>query len=125
MQLESAIPVVEAVERSALVTGNSVIVKSLKAMAEPIRSGSSLAEAIKNSRYVTPMIREVVAISEETGSFGESLNRIADIYEDEAMTVLETLPKFIGLPILIIVGLIVIYLFYTVYISNYINLIPG
>ena len=125
MQLESAIPVVEAVERSALVAGNSAIVKSLKSMAEPIRRGSSLAEALTNSRYVTPMIREVVAVSEETGSFDESLNRIANIYEEEAMTVLETLPKFIALPVLIIVGLIVIYLFYTVYIGNYINLISG
>jgi len=125
MQLESAIPVVEAVERSALVAGNSAIVKSLKSMAEPIRRGSSLAEALTNSRYVTPMTREVVAVSEETGSFDESLNRIANIYEEEAMTVLETLPKFIALPVLIIVGLIVIYLFYTVYIGNYLNLISG
>jgi type II secretory pathway component PulF len=125
MQLESAIPVAEAVERSASVAGNSVIVKSLKAMGEHIRQGSSLAEAITNSRFVTPMIREVIAVSEETGSFGESLNRIADIYEDEATLVLETVPKFIGLPVLILVGLIVIYLFYTIYIGNYINMISG
>jgi type II secretory pathway component PulF len=125
MQLESAIPVTEAVERSALVAGNTVVAKSLKAMAEPIRLGSSLAEAVAKSRYMTPMIREVVAVSEETGSFEDSLNRIADIYEDEAMLVLETVPRFIGLPVLIVVGLIVIYLFYTVYIGNYVELISG
>ncbi len=125
MQLESAIPVAEAVERSASVAGNSVIVKSLKAMGEPIRRGSSLAEAITNSRYVTPMIREVITVSEETGSFGESLNRIANIYEEEAMLVLETLPKFIALPVLLLVGLIVVYLFYTVYIANYLSMISG
>ena len=125
MQLESAIPVTEAVERSALVVGNTVVAKSLKAMAEPIRQGSNLAEAVRESRYVTPMIREVLAVSEEAGSFEESLNRIADIYEEEAMLVLETVPKFIGLPVLIVVGLIVIYLFYTVYIGNYLKLIEG
>ena len=125
MQLESAIPVVEAVERSASVAGNTAIVRSLKAMAEPIRRGSSLAEAVDSSRYVTPMMREIIAVSEETGSFEDSLNRIANIYEEEAMDVLETLPKFIGLPVLLIVGLIVIYLFYTVYIQGYVNLISG
>ena len=125
MQLESAIPVTEAVERSALVAGNTVVAKSLKAMAEPIRQGSSLAEAVRDSRYVTPMIREVLVVSEETGRFEESLNRIADIYEEEVMLVLETVPKFIGLPVFIVVGLIVFYLFYTVYIGNYVELIGG
>jgi type IV pilus assembly protein PilC len=125
MQLESAIPVVEAVERSASVAGNSVIVRSLKAMAGEIKRGSSLAEAVDSSRYITPMMREVIAVSEETGSFEDSLNRIANIYEDEAMIVLETLPKFLGLPVLLFVGLIVIYLFYTVYIGGYLDLISG
>lgn len=125
MQLESAIPVAEAVERSALVAGNGAIAKSLAAIAEPIRRGTNLAEAVRDSRYVTPMIREVLTVGEETGNFGESLNRIANIYEEEAMLVLETLPKFIGLPILLIVGLIVIYLFYTIYVGNYLKLIEG
>jgi type II secretory pathway component PulF len=71
------------------------------------------------------MVREVITVSEETGSFEESLHRIANIYEEEAMLVLETVPKFIALPVLIIVGLIVIYLFYTVYISNYLELLGG
>ena len=124
MQLESAIPVTEAVEKSALVAGNTVVAKSLKAMAEPIRQGSSLAEAVQNSRYMTPMIREVMSVSEETGRFEESLNRIADIYEDEVMLVLETLPKFIGLPVLLFVGLLVIYLFITIY-CGYISQFAG
>jgi type II secretory pathway component PulF len=125
MQLESAIPVTEAVERSALVAGNRVVARSLKAMAEPVRRGSSLAEAVSTSRYLTPMVREVITVSEETGSFEDSLHRIANIYEEEAMLVLETVPKLIGLPILIIVGLIVIYLFYTVYIGNYLKLLSS
>jgi type II secretory pathway component PulF len=125
MQLEGAIPVVEAVDSSASVAGNTVVVKSLKKIAPPIRQGTSLAEAVMSSRYVTPLIREVLEVGEETGNFGESLNRIAHIYEEEAVMVLESLPKFIGPAVAVIVGIVVIYLFYTVYIVNYINLLSG
>lgn len=121
MQIDSAIPMLEAVERAALVAGNRTITKSLKGMVEPLRGGSSLAEAVRRSRYVTPMIREVLVVGEETGNFSESLYRIAGIYEEEAMAVLETMPKFIGPIVTIIVGIVVVFLFYFVYFKKYLG----
>ncbi len=121
MQIESAIPIIEALESSARVAGNVAIASSLKRMADPIRRGASLAEAVKDSRYATPIVREVLAIGEETGEFGDSLNRVADIYEEEALMVLEALPKFIGPIVLVIVAIGVIILFYKVYFGMYIN----
>ncbi|UCD56489.1 MAG: type II secretion system F family protein [Candidatus Hydrogenedentota bacterium] len=121
MQLESAIPMTEAIERSALVTGNGAVAKSLGRMAEPIRHGASLAEAVGRSRFLTPMIREVLAVGEETGNFTESLERIANIYEEESMVVLESIPKLIGPVVAVIVGIVVVYLFYTVYVVHYLK----
>ena len=121
MQLESAIPMTEAIERAALVTGNGAMANSLRRVADPIRGGSNLAEAVRSSAYVTPMIREVLAVGEETGDFTDSLNRVANIYEEESLVVLEALPKFIGPAVVVIVGLVVIYLFITVYFDNYLK----
>jgi type II secretory pathway component PulF len=121
MQLESAIPMTEALERAARVTGNGAVAKSLSKIAGPVRQGTSLVEAIRASRLITPMVREVLAVGEETGAFVESLERMADIYEEEALVVLEAFPKFIAPVVTIIVGIIVVYLFYTVYIVHYLK----
>ncbi len=121
MQLDSAIPMTEAIERASMVTGNGAVGRNLSRIAEPVRRGTSLTEAIKKSRLVTPMVREVLTIGEETGSFIESLDRVADIYEDEALVVLESLPKLIAPVVAIIVGIIVVYLFYTVYYVHYLK----
>ncbi len=121
LQMESAIPVAEAIERSALVTGNGAVASSLKKIADPIQRGESLVSAIKQSRFVTPMIREVLTVAEETGNFGETLERVADLYEEESLSVLEALPKFIGPTVVILVGIAVLYLIYTVYILRYLK----
>ncbi len=121
MQLESAIPIAEAIERSALVAGNGAIATNLKRMAEPIRRGSNLAEAVRKSNMVPPMVSEVLAVGEETGNFTEALERVADIYEDESLVVLESIPKLIGPVVAIIVGIVVLYLFYTVYYVHYLK----
>ncbi len=121
MQLESAIPIAEAIERAAAVTGNGAVANNLRRMVDPIRNGASLAEAVNWSPLVPPMIREVLAVGEETGSFTESLDRVADIYEEESVLVLESLPKFIGPVVAIIVGIVVVYLFYTVYFVHYLK----
>lgn len=121
MQLESAVPVAEAIERSALVAGNGAVANNLRRMADPIRRGSNLAEAVRMSKMVPPMVSEVLAIGEETGNFSEALERVADIYEDESLVVLESIPKLIAPLVAIIVGLVVIYLFYTVYYVHYLK----
>jgi type IV pilus assembly protein PilC len=121
MQLESAIPMTEALERAARVTGNGAVAKSLSKIAGPVRQGASLVEAIRASKLITPMVREVLAVGEETGAFIESLERMADIYEEEALVVLEAFPKLIAPVVAIIVGIVVVYLFYTVYIVHYLK----
>lgn len=121
MQVESAIPMPEAIGRAALVTGNGAVAKSLRKIAEPVRRGMSLTEAIRSSHLITPMVREVLSIGEETGNFTESLERVADIYEEESMVVLESLPKFIAPAVAIIVGIVVVYLYYTVYYVHYLK----
>ena len=107
MQLESAVPVAEAIERSAMVAGNGAVTSNLMRVAEPVRRGASLSEAVRSSSMVTPMIREVLAVGEETGNFSESLERVANIYEEESLLVLESLPKFIGPVVVLLVGLVV------------------
>lgn len=121
MQMESAIPVPEAIEKSASVAGNGVLAKSLGRMAEPVRQGDTLTEAVTRSRMMTPLVREVIAVAEETGNFSEALERVADIYEEESMLVLESLPKFIGPVVMIVVGILVVYLFYTVWVVHWIK----
>ena len=121
MQMESAIPIGEALRSAALVTGNGAVASSLQRVVAPVMRGESLSTAIKESPYMTPMIREVLTVGEETGSFSESLERVANIYEEEALAVLESFPKFIGPVVVIIVGLAVLYLFYAVYIVRVIK----
>ena len=58
---------------------------------------------------------------EEAGTYTEALDRVANLYEEESLVVLESVPKFIGPAVVLIVGIVVLYLFCTVYIAHYLK----
>ena len=115
LQLESAVPIAEAVERASLASGNMAVAANFRQMAKSIRNGASLAEVAEELSFVTPLIREALVLGEEMGDFGDALERAADTYEDEAMLVMESVPQVIGPIVVVFVGFVVLFLFLTLF----------
>ncbi|RYD82954.1 MAG: hypothetical protein EOP84_08630, partial [Verrucomicrobiaceae bacterium] len=73
--------------------------------------GATLSTALAEQKIFPEMFVDMLAVGEQTGRFGETMQNIADIYErelDKQVQVISTLiPPMVMLAIALVVGLVV------------------
>jgi type IV pilus assembly protein PilC len=113
--LTSGVPILQALETVAGAVDNEIISDAIMASRAAIREGEQIGDPLQRSGMFPPMVVQMVAIGEETGSLDQMLSKIADFYETEVDATLAGLTAALE-PILIvslgfIVGFIVISMF--------------
>lgn len=108
----SAVPILQALTIVEKVVGNPVIGKVVLEARESLEAGSTLSAPLEKSWIFPPLVTQMTAIGEQTGSLDYMLEKIADFYEDEVDRAVDTLKSLIE-PIMIVflafvVGTIVI-----------------
>lgn len=81
---ESGVPLPHAAQIAADMPANAALRSSLREVVPALMDGHGLAVAMQRPKYVTRMVRDMIATGEHSGSLGTSLAKIADFYEDEA-----------------------------------------
>ncbi len=112
---ESGVPLLDALQISRDVVGQTVVQRALDDVRERVKDGDTLARPLERSGVFPAFVPSMVEVGEETGQLGEMCERIADTYEEELDTAVSGLTAMIE-PIMIvllavIVGTIVIALF--------------
>jgi len=110
--LASGVPILQALETVAGAVDNEIIGDAVMAARAAIREGEQIGDPLQRSGMFPPMVVQMVAIGEETGSLDAMLSKIADFYESEVDTTLASLTAALE-PLLIVllggaVGFIVI-----------------
>jgi len=113
--LVSGVPILQALETVAGSVDNEIISDAILASRAAIREGEQIGDPLQRSGMFPPMVVQMVAIGEETGSLDAMLSKIADFYESEVDATLASLTAALE-PLLIvmlggIVGFIVISMF--------------
>ncbi len=81
--LASGIPIIQALETSAQVTGNQVVIDGIAIVSEDIKKGIVLSTLLKKVGVFPPMVISMVSIGEESGALEEMLGKTADYYDEE------------------------------------------
>jgi type IV pilus assembly protein PilC len=102
MLIGSGVNIVNALEISASVAGNSVYRKIILESVEDVKVGGSIAYAFENNKYVSPMISKMLNIGERTGKIDTVLKDVADFYTKEVDIAVDGVTAIIE-PILILV----------------------
>jgi len=113
--LVSGVPILQALETVAGTVDNEIMADAIMASRAAIREGEQIGDPLQRSGMFPPMVVQMVAIGEETGSLDAMLSKIADFYESEVDATLAGLTAALE-PILIIslgfvVGFIVVSMF--------------
>ncbi len=113
--LVSGVPILQALETVAGAVDNEIISDAIMASRAAIREGEQIGDPLQRSGMFPPMVVQMVAIGEETGSLDAMLSKIADFYESEVDATLASLTAALE-PLMIvflgfIVGFIVIAMF--------------
>jgi type IV pilus assembly protein PilC len=113
--LVSGVPILQALETVAGTVDNDIISDAVLDARARIREGDRIGDPLQKSKMFPPMVVQMVSIGEESGSLDQMLGKIADFYEQEVDSALQSLTAAIE-PIMIVflggaVGFIVISMF--------------
>jgi type IV pilus assembly protein PilC len=105
--ISSGVPILTGLEITARTAGNRVIQEAVLATRSSIREGETISAPLKNSDAFPPMVVQMIAVGEETGALDEMLNKIANFYDDEVNTAVDTLTSIIEPVMIVVMGCLV------------------
>jgi MSHA biogenesis protein MshG len=97
----SGVPIVQALTTVAHTVDNDFIAGKIEKMREGVERGESVLRTASASGVFTPVVLQMVAVGEESGSLDDLMQEIADMYQREVEYELKTLSAQIE-PILIL-----------------------
>ena len=103
----AGVPLVDALDSVGGASGNSLYADATKKIQEEVSTGSSLTMAMTNAQIFPPMVLQMCAIGEESGSIDHMLGKAADFYEAEVDDMVAGLSSLMEPIIIVILGTII------------------
>jgi type IV pilus assembly protein PilC len=121
----SGVPILQSLDVVAEAVDNAVIANAVLDVQRAVKDGETLGRPLARHQVFPPMVTQMIAVGEETGSLDAMLDKVAGFYDDEVTAAVDSLTAMIE-PIMIFfvggaVGLAVIALYLPMF--NIINLI--
>jgi type IV pilus assembly protein PilC len=105
--LASGIPIIQALDTSAAVTTNMVVIDGIGKVTEDIKKGSSLHSLLKRIDMFPPMMVSMVGIGEESGALEDMLDKAADYYDEELEAAIQRLVQLLEPLMIVIMALMI------------------
>ena len=105
--ISSGVPILQGLEITSRTAGNRVIQEAIEATAKSIAQGDTIAAPLKESGVFPPMVVQMIGIGEQTGALDEMLSKIADFYDDEVDSAVESLTAAIEPIMIVLMGTMV------------------
>ncbi|MFS0861732.1 type II secretion system F family protein [Fredinandcohnia sp. 179-A 10B2 NHS] len=99
--LTSSVPILQALAVVESIVENEVISRVVKDSRTSLEKGRSMTEPMKKHWVFPPLITQMIAIGENTGSLDEMLGKVATFYEDEVENATDQLKSLIE-PLMIV-----------------------
>jgi type IV pilus assembly protein PilC len=103
----AGVSVLDSLEVTGKAVGNRVIQKELEEIAKNVRNGQSLSKQFLAAPYFPPIVGQMLQVGEETGKIDEILVKVADFYEEEVDTVIDSLSSIIEPLMIVLLGSLV------------------
>jgi type IV pilus assembly protein PilC len=103
----SGVAILDALDVAARTAGNGVIAGAFSGARTSLAGGRSLAEPLGESRAIPPMVRQMVAAGEATGTLDIMLARVADLYDDEVQIAAANLLALLEPVLMLFLGIVV------------------
>ena len=100
LSIRSGVPIVQALTVVSQTSDNAYLASRIEGMRDGVERGESILRTATNAEVFTPIVLQMVAVGEESGSIDDLMDEIAMMYEREVDYELKTLSSQIE-PILI------------------------
>ena len=103
----AGVSVLDSLDITGKAVGNRVIQKELEEVSKNVRNGQPLGKQLLAADYFPPIVGQMLQVGEETGKIDEILVKVADFYEEEVDTVIDSLASIIEPLMIIVLGSLV------------------
>lgn len=105
--LVSGVPILQAMETVAGTVDNVIIGDAILDARTSIREGDRIGDPLQRSGQFPPMVVQMISIGEESGALDAMLTKIAEFYEDEVDSAIESLTSAIEPVLIVFLGVVV------------------
>ncbi len=120
MLLKGGVPLAQSIEIISQTLDNIVYQDMLREVADSVRQGTPLSEAIsKYPYYFPPLVSQMIVVGESTGQLDKIFMRISNFYNRESDTIINNIVDLIQPLLMIGMGILVALLFASVLLPLY------
>lgn len=112
--ISSGVLLIEAMEITQRVLGNSVLIEKMNKSIDSIKQGRGLTQTIAEMQYFPKLLLSMVKTGEESGNLDFTLEKAASFYEDQLDVQIQKLTTFIEPLIMIVLGVVVAFIIVSV-----------
>jgi len=105
--VSSGVPILRALSIVGETSGNYVIERAALRVQDSVRVGRSIAAPLAMEPIFPPMVTQMIAVGEDSGSLEHMLNKVSDFYDDEVQSTTEQLTSLIEPLMLAFLGVVV------------------
>jgi len=110
LSLKSGVPVEQALSVVAQTVDNAHMARKVEGMRNGVERGETILRAAINTGVFTPVVLQMIAVGEETGSVDELMDEVAELYTNDVQYDLKTLSQQIEPILIIFLGVLVLVL---------------
>ena len=105
--LKSGVNILTALEFAAEVVGNTRIQRSIEKARDSVNVGEKLGTSFQISGEFPPLVLRMINVGEQSGSLGETLEKVNQFYDREVPATIRTMFSFFEPAMIVLMGLIV------------------
>ncbi len=105
--LASGIPMLEAMDVTKRAIKNLLVEDAIARATVKVKGGKALSDSLENEPTFIPLVPQMIAIGEESGTIDEMLFKIASFYEADVDEAIKTLATTIEPVMMVVLGVIV------------------
>ncbi|MDO9365869.1 MAG: type II secretion system F family protein [Methylotenera sp.] len=107
---KSGVPITSGLKLVAQTTDNVYIANQVEQMREGVERGESILRTATNAGVFNPIVLQMIAVGEESGSLDDLMEEIADMYQREVEYEIKTLGAQIEPVLIVFLGVMVLIL---------------
>jgi type II secretory pathway component PulF len=107
ISLERGVTILATLEACRAIVANSDVQQFILGLEADVTEGKGIAAGFQRSAFVPPLVRQMVATGEATGTLGRVMGRIADAYDRDLTRQLAQLSKLAEPVMLMVMGVVV------------------
>lgn len=112
--ISSGVLLIESMEITQRILGNSVLVEKMNAAIDSVKQGRGLTQTMAEMKYFPPLVISMIKTGEESGNLDFTLEKAATFYEEQLDVQIQKLTTFIEPVIMIALGGVVAFIIFSV-----------